>query len=101
MGASLLYIHDVVWLHTLNSSSYNSAILFNSFGFASLECGRGNRHARFVCFGFASPECGRGNRHAKCARFMYLLQVVVEKKVQRCKGSVELSDFTSKASQQD
>ena len=55
----------------------------------------------FVCFGFASPECGRGNRRANCARFVYSLQVDVEKKVERCKGSVELSDFTSKASQQD
>ena len=52
----------------------------------------------FVCFGFASPECGRGNRRA---RFVCSFQVVVEKKVERCKGSVELSDFTSKASQQD
>ena len=52
----------------------------------------------FVCFGFASPQCGRGNRRA---RFVYSLQVVVEKKVERCRGSVELSDFTSKASQQD
>jgi len=52
----------------------------------------------FVCFGFASPECGCGTRRA---RFVYSLQVVVEKKVERCKGSVELLDFTSKASQQD
>ena len=52
----------------------------------------------FVCFGFASPECGRGNRRA---RFVYSLQVVVENKVERCKGSVELSDFTSNASQQN
>ena len=57
--------------------------------------------AGFVCFGFTSPECGCGNRYAKCARFVYSLQVVVEKKVERCKGSVELSDFTSNASQQD
>jgi len=76
-------------------------LVFVCFGFASPECGRGNRRARFVCFGFASPECGRGNRRANCARFVYSLQVDVEKKVERCKGSVELSDFTSKASQQD
>ena len=49
----------------------------------------------FVCFGFASPECGCGNRRA---RFVYSLQVVVEKNVERCKGSVELLDFMSKAS---
>ena len=46
----------------------------------------------FVCFGFASQECGRGNRRTKCARIVCSLQVVVEKKVERCKGSVELSN---------
>jgi len=35
------------------------------------------------------------------AGFVCSLQVVVEKKVERCKGSVEFSDFTSKVSQQD
>ena len=35
------------------------------------------------------------------AGFVCSLQVVVEKKVERCKGSLELSDFTSNVSQQD
>ena len=67
-------------------------LVFVCFGFASPECGRGNRRARFVCFGFASLECGCGNRRAKCARIVCSLQVIVEKKVERCKGSVELSN---------
>ena len=66
-------------------------------GFVSLKCGGGNRRARF-CVWFSRVRSADVATDVldSWIRVQGSLQVVVEKKVERCKGSMELSDSSAR-----